>query len=323
MNLHCDCRFGQRGRIHLHIPEICFVFLFLIPVFSFSPCPATSLQCWTGNISCLPPAVNHYLSNTTTDADSSAWLLREDAVLGDKKLISTWRGAKPLLKGCWAVPGISGIGRCHKQVGCLQNVVKNNPKLSICLSWWISFTLGSQVWLLPWGSGPLFFLSWICNQSHWCGRVVSDRNQTIPSSVLCQLQVGVWGHDGYRETEPHNFNILCRCLYLHVLIWRSLDKKLNSVAMTHTWGKNRIGMQNIWINLPLKNHATVFWSIYRSWLSQSVFVIGFFRTQILLNLNALKTELYKWFLGLLFFFDGPQGIWKNLCVIFPQASGRH
>lgn len=66
-----------------------------------TPRPATSLQCWTGNISCLPPAVNHHLSNTTTSADSSAWLFREDAVLGDRKFISTWRGAKALLRRWW------------------------------------------------------------------------------------------------------------------------------------------------------------------------------------------------------------------------------
>lgn len=54
-----------------------------------------------GNISCLPPAVNHHLSNTATDADSSAWLFGEDAVLGDRKLISTWRDVKALLKGWW------------------------------------------------------------------------------------------------------------------------------------------------------------------------------------------------------------------------------
>lgn len=107
--VYTNCRFGQRGIIHLHIQEIYFIFPFHISVFSFSPCPATSLQRWTGNISCLPPAVNHHLSNTTTDADSFAWLFREDAVLADRRLISTWRGAKALLKGWWrTAPGING-----------------------------------------------------------------------------------------------------------------------------------------------------------------------------------------------------------------------
>lgn len=82
MGVHCDCRLGRRGWIHLHIQESCFVFPLLIPVFPCFPCPAMSLQCWTGSSSCLPPVVNHHLSSTR-DADFSAWLFREEAVLGD------------------------------------------------------------------------------------------------------------------------------------------------------------------------------------------------------------------------------------------------
>lgn len=122
---------------------------------------------------------------------------------------------------------LGSVARCHRvlsqpsQSYLQEHVVKKPHKLSVCSSWWISLAL-AQMQVFLWGSGPFSFLSWICNQSHWRGRVkwwVMETNLVLPASALCWLGMGVWGHGDYRDSESHNFNVPYGCLYLHVLIW--------------------------------------------------------------------------------------------------------
>lgn len=144
MGLHCNCRFGQRGRIHLHIQGFCFIFPFHIPVFSFSPCPATSLQCWTGNISCLPPAVTNHLLNTTTDADSSAWCLGKMLYLETESSSPPGEVQKPFRRD-GEEQRLGSVAQCHRALSqttqlpsraCCKKITPNWASVSADESAW-------------------------------------------------------------------------------------------------------------------------------------------------------------------------------------------